>query len=124
MRYPRDWKGALKIFGEDPSKYKFVEPLGIASRIHDNLSDFEKDVKAGYINIPREEVDRFGMTIGDIRDVNSPKVRAWFAEQVEKAGILLEKDKVLFPQGRFSFCGRLFVHLYIRRPAVRYFNNL
>lgn len=116
--------GALKIFGEDPTMYKFVVPLGIASRIHDNLSDFEKDVRAGCINIPQEDYDRLGMTLEDIRDVNSLKVRVWFAEQVEKARILLEKDRVLFPQGGFSPLGSLFVHLYIRRPAVRYFRNL
>lgn len=117
-------KGALKIFGEDLSKYKLVEPLGVASRIHDNLLDYEKDIEAGYINIPREDVDQFGMTLEDIMDVNSPKVKTWFEEEVKRARGLLEEDRRLFPQGRFGALGRIFVDLYFRRPAVHYLNNL
>ncbi|MBI2337623.1 hypothetical protein HYU95_00410 [Candidatus Daviesbacteria bacterium] len=116
-------KGALKIFGEDPAKYRLVEPLGVVSRIHDNLLDYERDVKAGYINIPEEDINRSGMTLVDIKDVNSPKVGAWFAKELTRARGLLEQDRVLFPQGRFSLLGRIFVELYIRRPAVHYFNN-
>lgn len=116
--------GALKIFDEDPTKYRLVKPLGVASRIHDNLLDYEKDIKAGYINIPGEDVDRFGMTLEDIMDVNSPKVRKWFEKEGERGRGLLAEDRMLFPQGRFSTLGRFFVHLYFRRPAVHYFNNL
>ncbi len=117
-------KGALKIFGEDPSKYKLVEPLGTASRIHDNLLDYKKDIEAGYINIPGEDVDQFGMTLEDIMDINSPKVRAWFGKEVKRARVLLAEDHTLFPKGEFSPLGRIFVDLYFRRPAVNYFNSL
>ncbi|MBI2029863.1 hypothetical protein HYT02_05585 [Candidatus Gottesmanbacteria bacterium] len=117
-------KGALKIFGEDPRKYKLVEPLGIASRIHDNLSDYQKDIDAGYINVSQEDVNQFQMTPEDIKDVNSDKVRAWFAKEKRRAWDLLEQDRQLFPQGRFGKRGRVFVDLYFRRPAVRYLNSL
>ncbi len=115
--------GTLKIFGEDPAKYHLVEPLGVASRIYDNLLDYEKDIEAGYINIPSEDVDKFGMTLDDIKDINSPKVRAWFAKEGERARGLLAEDHRLFPQGGFGILGRIFVDLYIRRPAVSYFDN-
>ncbi|MBI4130064.1 hypothetical protein HY468_01975, partial [Candidatus Roizmanbacteria bacterium] len=59
----------------------------------DNLSDYEKDIKAGYINIPREDVDQFGMTLDDIKDVNSPNVKEWFAKEKTRAMDLLELDQ-------------------------------
>lgn len=117
-------KGVLKLFGEDPNKYKLVEPLGVAARIHDNLLDFRKDVDGGFINIPLEDVEYLEMTPEDIRDMNSPKVQDWLKQESQRATVLLAQDRELFPQGNFGFFGKLFVDLYFRRPAVTYFGKL
>ncbi|MEE9525426.1 MAG: hypothetical protein V3V78_02350 [Candidatus Woesearchaeota archaeon] len=57
-------KGTLKIFGEDPEKYTYLQPLAVAERIHYNLRDFAEDIHAGYVNIPEEDVSKFQILEG------------------------------------------------------------
>ena len=114
-------RGTLKLFGEDPDKWPYVEPLGVASRIYDNLQDLPDDIASGYINIPREDMQHFGISRADLRDISSPNPQEWISSEVTRGQKLLEQDKELFPQGNFSRVGRIFVHLYHRIPTRNYF---
>lgn len=110
-------RGTLKLFGEDPEKWQYVEPLGIASRIYDNLHDYEEDITAGYINIPVEDVERFGIVPEDFGNIHSPHIQEWFQSEAKRGIELLNLDNELFPQGSFRPIGRAFVHLYHRLPT-------
>lgn len=116
-------KGALKLF-EDPEKWRYVEPLGVASRIYDNLHDLPNDIASGYINIPKEDIDRFGISKLDLRDINSPNLQEWISSEVTRGQQLLEQDKELFPHGNFSPIGRVFVHFYHRLPTKNYLTQI
>lgn len=117
-------KGTLKMFGEDPEKYQFVEPLGIASRIYDNLHDYQSDINAGYINISAEDITKYRISPSDIFNINSTGVKSWFATEKDHALRLLEEDKRLFTQGDFKSIGRIFVEFYHRRPTSKFIGNL
>ncbi len=114
-------KGTLKIFGEDPQKYPFVEPLGIASRIYDNLHDYNKDITSGYVNISKEDVEKIGIYTYDIK---SAGIQQWFFSEKNKALGLLELDRKIFPQAKFRPIGRFFVEMYHRRPATKFIQNI
>jgi hypothetical protein len=88
-------KGSLKIFGEDPTLYEVIQPLGEAVRIYYNIRDFDKEaVKDGLINISREDCDRFNISLEEIKEnyyENHPGVYAWFKEQAQKGLALIEE---------------------------------
>ncbi len=114
-------KGMLKIYNEDPEKYHFLSPLGIATRIHYDLQDFRADVDAGYINISEEDCIRFEIKMADILEDDSPAVRKWFIKQAEKGLELLEEHKRLLPQAKFRWFTRNTLPVIYGNPARKFF---
>jgi len=117
-------KATLKIFKEDPEKYLFLEPLGMASRYQFDLEDFEADIKAGYINITREECDLLDISLEDIRDKDSPGVSRWLRFRAKKGLALLDEHHQKLPEGRFSFLARATFPLVYEFPARRLFKKI
>lgn len=115
---------SLKVFGEDPLKYKALEDLGIAMRIYYNLRDFDSDVKAGLINIPAEDFERLGMAIDSLDVRFSAPAQQWFKEQAEKGMARLAKHRLRMMTVDFRPLTSLTLYAVYERPARRYFQSV
>jgi len=58
----------LKVFKENPDKYLFLEPLGVATRIRYNLRDFAEDITVEYINIPQESFNEHKISDSNLEE--------------------------------------------------------
>lgn len=59
-------KAALKVFGEDPSKYHELKDLGRSARIHYTLRDLPDDLDKGFLNITKEDISGHGICADDL----------------------------------------------------------
>jgi len=117
-------RATLKVFKEDPDKYKILEPLGIASRYQFDLEDFEADIAAGYVNISKEECNRFGITQEDFHNVSSPKIKKWSRQRAEEGMALLAEHHKRLPEGKFSLLARTTFPLVYEFPARKVFRQI
>ena len=117
-------KATLKIFNEDPEKYKILEPLGIATRFQFDLEDFEADIKAGYVNITKEECLLFGIENKDLHQINSPAIKKWFKYRAKKGLDLLKEHRNLLPKGKFSMLTRVTFPIVYEYPARKLFKEV
>ena len=117
-------RATLKIFKEDPDKYKILEPLGIACRYQYDLEDFESDISAGYVNIPKEEYDRFGIKMEDLTNISSPKIKKWFHYRASAGLSLVEEHHQRMPEGNFSLLARATFPLVYENPAKKLFHQI
>lgn len=115
-------RATLKVFNDDPEKFKLLEPLGTACRHHYNIEDFEEDIKAGYINISKEECEEFDISLEDLHRV-SPNVKLWLQHHAEKGMELLAKHHQLMPRGNFSLLEKLVFKVVYEIPAKRVFKK-
>src|SRR3989344_1268615 len=95
-------RAALKVFDENPEKYHLLRPLGLATRIYYNLRDFHEDIRAGFVNIPIEDFDRFRISPNDLENRVSPSVIRWFGDQSRKGFRLLDEHKRRIQNGEFG----------------------
>lgn len=114
-------KATLKVFKEDPEKYLLLEPLGMASRYQYDLEDFEADIAAGYVNISKEECDKFGISENDLMNINSPRIQKWYYQRSLDGLSLLEEHHRRLPKGGFSILARATFPLVYEKPAKRVF---
>lgn len=114
-------RATLKIFKDNPEKYLILEPLGMASRYQYDLEDFEVDIAAGYVNISREDCERFGINAEDLHVSFSLKVKAWLRDHAEKGIALLEEHHRLLPTGNFSYFEQLVFRFVYENPARKVF---
>lgn len=114
-------RATLKIFREDPDKYTILEPLGIACRFQFDLEDFEDDIASGYVNIPREDCERFGISSGHLSDPAAPPIRAWLRYRAKEGLALLEEHHRVLPQGHFSLFIRAVLRQVYELPARKVF---
>lgn len=63
---------AAEIFGyQNPSTLKYAHNLGIALQLTNILRDVREDTLRGRIYLPLDELDRFGVTLEDIRQLRA-----------------------------------------------------
>lgn len=118
-------RGMLKIFNEDPAKYTILEPLGIASRYQYDLEDFQADLSAGYINISKEDFERFDLSFKDLHHPFSDKMRNWFCHRANQGLSLLEDHRRRLPEGRFSLLAKVVILPAVyERPARKVFQQV
>ncbi|TLX73284.1 hypothetical protein E9993_15965 [Labilibacter sediminis] len=117
-------RATLKLFKESPDKYELLSPLGIATRIHYDLQDYESDLKAGYINISQEDCTQFGIDSGNIRNTSHPSVQKWFQHQANKGMKLLDEHHRNLSLADFSLLTRTTLPLVYELPAKKFFNKV
>jgi hypothetical protein len=117
-------RATLKVFNEDPDKYELLEPLGVACRYQYDLEDFESDIAAGYVNIPKEECDRFEISREDLFNKNSPNIKKWFRHRAKEGLDLLEEHHRRLPKGKFSLIARATFPLVYEFPAKKVFQQV
>jgi hypothetical protein len=117
-------RATLKIFRDDPEKYRFLEPLGIACRHQYNLEDFDADIAAGYINISREECERFGIRHEEIHISSSMPVRSWKKHHATEGMSLLSEHHRQMPNGNFSILQKAIFRVVYEMPAKRTFRKI
>ena len=115
-------RATLKVFNDDPDKYKLLEPLGTACRHQYNIEDFEADLSAGYINISQEECERFEIKLDDLHRM-SPKVQSWLRHHAEEGMALLAEHHRIMPEGNFSRLERLVFKVVYENPARQAFRK-
>ena len=109
---------------EDPDKYIWLEALGTATRYHYDLQDFEEDIKAGYVNIPEEDCNRFGISRESLHDIRAPGIQNWFRHHAKEGMLLLEKHRLELRKGNFSLLARATFPLVYEGPARNYFRKI
>lgn len=116
-------RATLKVFNDDPDKFKLLEPLGTACRHQYNLEDFEADLAAGYVNISKEDCDIFEIKLDDLHSL-SPKVKLWLRHHAEEGMNLLAEHHQIMPQGNFSRLERLVFKVVYEIPARQAFRKI
>ncbi|WP_289054888.1 hypothetical protein [Carboxylicivirga marina] len=116
-------KATLKLFNEASEKYELLSPLGIATRIHYDLQDFETDFEAGYINITQEDCNRFGIDLDIIKDPSHPAIKKWFVHQANKGMQLIEEHHKNLKKAHFSLLTRCTLPVVYEWPARKYFKK-
>ena len=116
-------KAALKVFEENSEKYNLLKPLGLATRIYYNLRDFHEDIRAGFVNIPKEDFDRFKIFPNDLENKTSPNVRKWFNDKSRRGINLLSEHKKRISNGDLGLLVRMTLPLVYERPARIYFRK-
>ena len=117
-------KGCLKLFGDDPEKYDLLVPLGRATRTYYTMRDWNEDIAAGFVNIPKEDMARLGVQYDELSDISSPGIQTWFHEQATYGLNLLDVHRNNMAVGNFKWLGRLALPLAYERPARGYFENV
>jgi hypothetical protein len=113
-------RATLKVFKDNPEKYKFLEPLGTACRHQFNIDDFEEDIIAGYVNISREDCDRFKIKQEDLLQ-KSPRVESWLCYHAKQGMDLIAEHHRIMPQGKFSLLQKAVFKVVYEIPAKRTF---
>lgn len=113
-------RGSLMVFGDDPEKAALLMPLGKAVRKYYSLRDYEPDIAAGFVNIPRESIEAHWITKDDLSDRFSPPVRAWFHEEASSGLQLLDEHNGVMRREKFAWRGRLALPLAYIRPTRAY----
>ncbi|WP_297695315.1 hypothetical protein [uncultured Eudoraea sp.] len=116
-------KATLKIFKEDPEKFEILESLGTACRYHYDLEDFNEDIAAGYINIPKEEMDELDISLNDILFNNSSKIDLWLYKHAMEGMELLKKHEEILPSGKFGWLARATFPPVYKWPAQKVFQR-
>jgi len=117
-------RATLKVFNDDPNKYTVLEPLGTACRHQYDIEDIETDLAAGYVNICKEECERFGIKEEDFHIVNSQKINSWLKFHAEEGIFLLKKHRENLTQGNFSFFEKLVFRFVYENPARKTFEKI
>lgn len=113
-------RGSLMVFGDDPEKAELLIPLGKAVRRYYTLRDYEADIAAGFVNIPREAVEAYGITRDDLPYRFNPPVRTWFHEEATSGLQLLDEHNKIMRRGKFAWRGRLALPLAYTKPTRAY----
>lgn len=113
-------RGSLMAFGDDPEKAELLVPLGRAVRRYYTLRDYEPDIAAGLVNIPKESMALYGITGDDLPNRFSEPVRSWFHEEALYSLQLLEEHKKMMAREKFAWRGRLVLPFLYIRPAEAY----
>jgi hypothetical protein len=113
-------RATLKVFNDDPDKFKFLEPLGTACRHQYDIEDIEADLAAGYVNISQEDCDRFGIKMDDLHNM-SPKITHWLRHHAEEGITLLAEHHKVMPSGKFSRFERVVFKFVYEIPARKAF---
>ena len=117
-------RATLKVFKEDPDKYLFLEPLGMASRFQFDLEDIHTDIEAGYVNISKEEFEQFNLSKEELTNRNSPNLKRWMHHHARQGLALLEEHHRQLPKGKFSLLARATFPLVYEAPARKEFNKV
>jgi ATP-dependent protease Clp ATPase subunit len=111
------------VFNDNPDKFKYLEPLGTACRYQYNIEDFEDDIAAGYVNISKEDCDRFEINLEDLRKM-SPNVKLWLQHHAEEGMALLADHHRIMPKGNFSMLERVVFKVVYEIPAKKAFRKV
>lgn len=117
-------KATLKIFKDDPDKYKILESLGTASRHQFDIEDFESDISAGYINISLEDCENFGIKKEDLCNKSSSKIKSWLRHHADHGIELLKEHHRKMPEGEFSFLEKVVFKFVYEIPAKKVFRKI
>lgn len=77
----------IRIFGyRDPAAEPLAEHLGIAFQLTNILRDVKEDASLGRVYIPREDLDRFGVSVEELAaGADREKLRPLFQMQAQRA---------------------------------------
>jgi hypothetical protein len=114
-------RATLKVFNDNPNKYKILEPLGIACRLQYDIEDFEADITAGYINISKEDCERFGIKKEDFTLMSSSGLKLWLKHHAKEGMDLISEHHKIMPQGKFSILEKLVFRFVYENPAKKVF---
>lgn len=117
-------RATLKVFKDDPEKYKLLEPLGMACRYQFDIEDIEADLAAGYVNISKEECAQLNISMEDLKDPSSLKIRKWLLQRAEDGMKLLEEHHRRLPEGNFTLLERWTFSLVYEKPAKKIFKKI
>jgi len=117
-------RATLKVFKDDPEKYKMLEPLGKACRHQYNIEDFEADINAGYVNISIEDCQRFGIKQENLDHGSSPSIRSWLLHHAGEGMAFLTAHSRLMPKAKFSLLQRAVFKVVYEIPARKVFLKL
>jgi len=117
-------RATLKVFKDNPDKYKLLEPLGVACRYQYDIEDIEADLAAGYVNISQEDCAQFGILKEDLNDPFSLKIRNWIYQRA-KDGLQLHKEHhQKLHEGNFSLLEKWTFVLVYELPAKKVFKKI
>jgi hypothetical protein len=117
-------RATLKIFNDNPDKYKILEPLGIACRHQYDIEDFEADIAAGYVNISKEDFENFEIKKEDIYNRTAPNVRKWLQHHAREGMDLIAEHHRKMPKGEFSILEKLVFRFVYEIPAKKVFRKV
>lgn len=111
----------LKLFREVSIGHNNLQEIGEAYRTFDTLAGMEEDFRAGYCNIPLEDVE--GLAI-DAFDASSPDVQRWCRVEAKRGLKLLQEYREKAKKLRLRTITRIVLPLFYERPARKYFNQV
>ena len=94
---------------------RYAVAMGLALQQINIMRDVAEDWRLGRVYLPRDELDRFGVTEDDIADARiGPGWLALMAHQDERAEALLAEGRELLPllDARSCLCVRAFAQIY------------
>jgi 15-cis-phytoene synthase len=89
----------IRIFGyRDPAAEALAEHVGIAFQLTNILRDVKEDANMGRVYIPREDLDRFGISVQELSTgSNREKLRPLFEMQAQRARDFYKAADQLIP---------------------------
>ena len=89
----------IEIFRyRDPAARSHAVYLGYAMQLTNIIRDVKEDYQRGRIYLPGEDLERFGVTEGDLgAETTSPQVRALLAFEAERARTYFRRAEELWP---------------------------
>ncbi len=89
----------LHVFGfRDPKAPDLAESLGLAFQLTNIIRDVPSDFEMGRVYLPQEDLDRFGVSISDLRGPLTPQLRDLLEFEAERAWRFYEGGAPLLSQ--------------------------
>lgn len=117
-------KATLKVFKDNPEKYRIIEPLGVACRYQYDIEDIETDLAAGYVNISQEECAQFNIVKEDLNNPYSLNIKRWLYQHAKDGMQLLKEHRRRLPEGNFSLLEKWTFSLVYEHPARKTFKKI
>lgn len=111
----------LKIFREVTVTHPDLRDLGEASRIQYTVKDLDEDFRAGYCNIPLEDIISFKITV--LNSAARP-VKKWSLKEADRGISLLQEHKRKVRGLPLRVLTRIVLPLLYERPARKFFNKV
>jgi hypothetical protein len=129
--------GMLSLFGDDASRARLIEPAGWADRARMTIEDLPADIRAGLINIPHEDLEKYSISLSELMQTAKidimidaknvallpSSIRAWTNDYALEGLRKLDEQEKILSKNSFKWIGKKILLSHYMNPDRKYFES-